>query len=953
MRYLLFLALFIFLPFSLQAKEHEGESGVADVEKEEDVEKLEVLGSHIKKITTEGPSPVLVIDREQIEMSGYNSLGDVLRELPVASLGGQRAASLNDISLQTGTSLRGIVSYNILVLINGARVSPVGGDSYVDLNIIPLSVIERVEILKEGTPIYGSDAIGGVINIVTKKGDVGGQVNVQGSLVQREEGIEALASFLDFWNWNDTGHSSVDNSWAGKGDTLTVDASYGGSKNDINYMVGGQLRFDAPMYLRDREFGKPKVKHYSSFGSPGTWTDDGGATWNPAPGCPTNNIKNGRCKFDYSPFMQFTPQIFQTSGFLQASKDINDMTVSGRAIYNYTKAHSILAPAPDATVFPAEVAQKWGLSTSNDVFTFYRLVEEEGAGPREHITNQHFYQVQLGAIKPFLNTLEFELEFNISGAHYFNTGVEGYAIKQNPDVKNITDETAGEKYENAKESVEEAKELMKEEGKTSLVDLAKQGKFNIIADKKDDISKAIYEPYTNTNSNVISLEPKLTGEIAEIDGQPLLFALGALGAWQRYNQSSDEFSRAGVQWGGGVVDEGSGNRFSGGLYGEISSIFVDMIEVQLGARTDYYYSDIGFSGFAMQVFDDGEINLPFSPRVALSFQPIDEVKLRTSWGLGFKVPTLLSLHHQKKVSYPFAIDHVLCPSYDEDKDECAQTQFATTTTSNEDLDPELSQSFNAGITVEPVQGISFGIDYYRTIQENVISNVTDNESMDYLLRSILKYEQKHGVEKLRKLGDFDVKRNEDGSVSEIEMQLINMKNYEVQGLDLEVSFVVPLKDGWDLGIGFEHSHLLYVKKQLFEELDADTPVPHYEWVADLFGLDTPEKEETWYGFPRWRNRAVLSVMNKDMGHNVQIVVHNIPSQLKLPEGNEEIEYYWQLDLAGTAALTKATSLTVGIRNILGQERPVNMDHHKNSGYIHSSLYSIRGRAIDARLSYNF
>ena len=74
--------------------------------------------------------------------------------------------------------------------------------------------------------------MGGVINIVTKKNQHGGQVNVQGTIVQREEGngLSSFASLIDFWNWNAEDDLTA---WNGKGDKLSIDASYGGSKNDI------------------------------------------------------------------------------------------------------------------------------------------------------------------------------------------------------------------------------------------------------------------------------------------------------------------------------------------------------------------------------------------------------------------------------------------------------------------------------------------------------------------------------------------------------------------------------------------------------------------------------------------------------------------------------------------------------------------------------------------------
>ena len=95
-------------------------------------------------------------------------------------------------------------------------------------------------------------------------------------------------------------------------------------------------------------------------------------------------------------------------------------------------------------------------------------------------------------------------------------------------------------------------------------------------------------------------------------------------------------------------------------------------------------------------------------------------------------------------------------------------------------------------------------------------------------------------------------------------------------------------------------------------------------------------------------------MNKDMGHSIQFILHNIPSQYTLPdESKEETEHYWQLDLAGKVALSDDMSLTVGISNVLGLDRPQNADRSTSTGYLDSFLYSVRGRMLNARLTYNF
>ena len=124
------------------------------------VETLEVTGSYIRRSDIEGPSPIIVFNRDQIENSGFDSVGDFLaRNSTVIPFG--------------GGGLKGLGSVRTLVLINGQR-APAGGSSYssgaVSTDIIPLAAVERVEILKDGaSATYGSDALGGVINIITRK----------------------------------------------------------------------------------------------------------------------------------------------------------------------------------------------------------------------------------------------------------------------------------------------------------------------------------------------------------------------------------------------------------------------------------------------------------------------------------------------------------------------------------------------------------------------------------------------------------------------------------------------------------------------------------------------------------------------------------------------------------------------------------------------------------------
>lgn len=132
------------------------------------VERIEVTGSRIKRTDMENASPVLVLDREAINSAGQVSIGDILQQIPAAGAALNTAFN-NGGNGSTNIDLRNLGAQRLLVLVNGRRWIS-GLDSTVDLNTIPTSAVERVEVLKDGaSAIYGSDAIAGVVNIITRK----------------------------------------------------------------------------------------------------------------------------------------------------------------------------------------------------------------------------------------------------------------------------------------------------------------------------------------------------------------------------------------------------------------------------------------------------------------------------------------------------------------------------------------------------------------------------------------------------------------------------------------------------------------------------------------------------------------------------------------------------------------------------------------------------------------
>ncbi len=944
---------------------NKGSRSVAQEDGEGDeVEKISVTGSHIKRTDTEGASPLLVIDREEIEQSGYSSLSDILRDMTVAVLGGPREASLQFPSSASGTTIRG--SSDILVLMNGQRMAPVGGTRSVDLSMIPVSVIERVEVLKDGgSSLYGSDAVGGVLNVITKKNYSGIQINVRGSLVQRKEGNKAssFASFFDFSNWDG---EDKEHAWSGKGDQFGIDAHYGGGVGEWSYMAAAQLGVNNDIYMRDRSFGNPtaeqfgkkdakaKIEHWSPKGSPGRWKDSKTNKWQADPSCPQERIfveKDGSssCKFNYADFMQFTPKILRGGAFFQAERDWENTSLFTTLMYLYSKSFSVLAPAPDTfgegisgaddfravdKRIPMATAHNLGLTDAQgDVTLDYRLVDEKGAGPRKGTLNSHAYQFQTRATRFLGETLEWNTDFNLSGSHYLRFG-SNYANME------------------------------------TLLNMLNKGEFNPFApkDKKSDISKAMYNPESATHALLISLDPRLTGELGEIaPGWPVYFATGLFGAWQDYKKSGDAVSIDRKQWGGGVASKGGGSYFFSGLYGELAAPFSNILEAQISARTDFY-SNFGFTRHKMDLFGE-KLPLPFSPGIRLTYEPVDGLKFRTSWNMGFKAPTLEDMYNDEVVNYPFGQDQVLCDT----KNQCKTEQHKTIEKPNEELKPETFQALNVGVIVSPVREFSLTLDYFKTHRKDFLG-MPD-------IQDIFNYEAKEGSEALKKYGQ-EVYRK-DGEVNQIVRRPYNLGYVKRSGLDFEADFILTNTGiPWDMVFGMGHIYMLHMEEQVFTGGDISVIIPYHSRIEKLFGIknqdpyrkqqdsdDAKEKKKThltratWPGSPRWKNTARIGILSKSKKYGFYLMAHSIPGQLKQRpsnlynkiqkeeiEGYERLDDYWQIDVKAIMNFNKKNSLVVGIKNIFDNKRPFN---DKDSQYINPSLYSILGRTVDIRYTYSF
>ncbi len=155
------------------------------------LDEVVVTGSRIRRVDAATASPVQIVTAESIRESGVSTIGELIQKLPSIA-GAATNPSLNNGGGDGASNieLRGLGVERTLVLVNGRRYGAIGDEtSAIDINSLPINMIERVEVLKEGAgAIYGSDAIGGVVNFITKKNMDGAEVTVDYGQSDRKDG---------------------------------------------------------------------------------------------------------------------------------------------------------------------------------------------------------------------------------------------------------------------------------------------------------------------------------------------------------------------------------------------------------------------------------------------------------------------------------------------------------------------------------------------------------------------------------------------------------------------------------------------------------------------------------------------------------------------------------------------------------------------------------------------
>lgn len=835
-----------------------------------------VTGSFIRRDGANSPSPLAVVDRTFFEDTGVANPVDFVKFLSI-NTGSEFNADIFAFGSSAGTAqynLRGLGLGSTLVLLNGRRQVLSGAAAnnsitFVDINaLMPQIMIDRVEILKDGaSSLYGSDAVAGVVNHITR---------------DRFEGAEVR---FDYRNGQ------------GNQETYQVDAIYGWGNDATNVVLGFSYVDQGRLLASERPFASAT----SSLGFPGTFFPQNAAGNNiggpradtlcgvgDIGGTPSTSAGGpGLCVFDLSPF---TDLVSEDERIL-AMATIRHEVAPGHEFYadlNFSHRETLRSGAPS---FP-------GLRPITVPLDHPRI----GDAPDFGLTSP-----PLGQLRFFGRPLGFGLDpvLSVLSDDYYRGafGVRGDLPSNWTYDLSLT--VAHNSHLNSSRSDLLADELQ------AAIDSGAFNPFgtalNGVAPNSQDVIDGFRANFdTNVDSTMFVVDSVVSGDVLELPAGPLGLALGF-----QYRDNSREFDPNDLANNNrfffliGAPDS-EGNQSAYSFFAETSVPVADWIELQAALRFEDYGGAIGSS---------------VDPKVALLVQPSDFISLRASFSTAFRAPQIPQLTQES-----FRLGGVFDPL----NPAGAGVIFAPVrTVGNPDLDAEEANTYNAGFTFRPLEGLTFNFDYWRFEYSDLITA----ESAQQV---ILADPNGPGVTRAG------------GVLQEVVVNLVNAPSLETDGFDMSAQFEATVP-GADVDITLL-TDWTYLNTY---ELVAQPGDP----VMDLAGF----RNRTNIGSPTppWRGNS--SIFTAFGPHNLSFTARYIgdfinddPSSAgEVIDGWLTFDAQYRLDLAGLGLSPGGAepNITVGATNLFNEDPP--FAGTSNAFAFASRVHDPRGRTFYARMSVNF
>ncbi len=653
------------------------------------LDKVEVVGSRISRVDAETALPVQVIGREEIERSGVQTTQELIARVSASVNSWSDALNVGNDAKPgfAGASLRGLGSTATLVLLNGRRLANYAFSAEevgVDLHAIPLAAVERIEILKDGaSAIYGSDAIAGVVNIVMRRDF---------------RGVVASASAGD----SERGGGSQTRGTLSGGIGDMADDGYNVFAI-VDHLKNGELA------ARDRAFSS--TAYVPQLGLNGTSSSNfpanipivGGYANPAAPACNgTSVFRNGGCYYDYPRQSDDLAPLAQTSVLARGTLRLAaDHEAFAEALYETHSARYRVSSTPINSIATNGVVEidvptsspyyPQGLGLAGDLHDVrYRTVS---LGPRTSDSRSDNRRALVG-LRGDLAGWDYDTAIAIAASHATYSLVSGY-------VDSVAVQRAFD---------------------SGLVD-----PFGPSGPAGDALLAAtqVRGPLRSATGITRTIDGHASKTLLELPAGTLSIAIG--GEWRHESLDDVEAPIAQTVAGNSYNPPKSGSRDVEAAFAELDVPLLRGLEAQLAVRRDRY-SDFGTS---------------WNPKAALRWQPTRGILARASFGRGFRAPSLPELFTARTTTLVEVSNHIGDPV------RCPVTRLASDCDpvfplgygGNPDLRPVRSTQRSIGLVVQPAEGWSASIDYWRIELRNTINSL----DLDTILADDAAYEGKNIV----------------------------------------------------------------------------------------------------------------------------------------------------------------------------------------------------------------
>ncbi|MDH5829700.1 TonB-dependent receptor [Luteimonas sp. M1R5S18] len=919
------------------------------------LDRISVTGSRIKRVDIEAALPVTVIRKEEIEAQGISSAEQLLMYMNIAGNGsdnlaanaGIAPADLRGNNGVSGANLRGQGADATLVLLNGRRVATHGlRGTAVDLNSIPFAAIDRVEVLRDGaSAVYGTDAIGGVINFITRTDYQGAQASAFVDLTEDGGGNIYRTDFL-------AGGGDLDT------DRWNAFMSIGARKNDV---LRGNDRDFSNTFQPERGLspdtrGTPFATIFNQAGGitgTGLVAPDGAVVNGVntldlpgGPGCeaggdrmgaydhrlwasdPANVASRYGCAWDYpaAAVIQQPLETLQAIGRATFRIDDNHQAyvefMGSRATANRIfEPNQISSSALETAVFNPST---WYPLNERTQAT-YDMVYDALAG--------YFGEAQLDYGAP----IAYRWRCLACGPREIETTTKAYRFMTGFDGSLGTwDYTLGLSRASSESESELGTGYHFVEGLEAAFAGGLLNPFLMPGQAQSPEALAALEAASaqgvvlyGGKSTVTTFDAAFTGSLGQLRGGDLQVAVGVDVRREQFEFNGDRrdaATRPAIF--NAPFDDANAlpevSRDVKAVFAEIYLPFFESLDVTLAGRYDHY---TGFGGTA-------------NPKVSFKWQPIDWVAVRGAYSTGFKVPEFSKLFSGITASQNNALDladPATCPGgvVNVSVPGCGQIDPDILTGGNPALRPEESRQKSLGVVISPVDWFNMSLDWWQIERINTIRTGPD---LDVLRDNYALFED-------------NWIRDETGEVVFIDRRFVNSGGTLMSGVELDANLRGALAGG-DWNLNLNGSYLDNYQEKLFEFLPySDNQVGQYirYWSIPL----------------RWKHSVAFSWARGDWSHTLSQLYrhgyrdeeptsvangHYVPSQWD-PDVDRYITYNYSASYSGFEGM----KLTFGIKNLLDEDPPFTA--HKNdwasgAGW-EPRIADPRGRAYTLLVEYTF